>query len=161
MRFCPAMLSAVLLACGAPAVEKGNTEAVQPAAPKVAARPAAVEAIEAVVPGQLEEPVALAPGDVPPRRISGKSPRLDKLKSAGSFRVGVCILSAAISSTGQVVNVTWVRPADVVPEARDAIVAAVASWRFEPAVRNGSAIAVTYNFTVHHCPCVPSPRPAV
>jgi TonB family protein len=87
-----------------------------------------------------DEPVvALGPGITPPRVIHQVSP--DVNSGAGGFRVsGVVVIELVVSSQGLPREVHVARPLD--KDLDKSAITAVEQWRFQPAMRADSPVAV-------------------
>jgi TonB family protein len=87
-----------------------------------------------------EEPVvALGPGITPPRVIHQVSP--DVNSGAGGFRVsGVVVIELVVSSRGLPREVHVAKPLD--KDLDKSAIMAVEQWRFQPAMRSDSPVAV-------------------
>lgn len=151
-----------VLALGPLACTRGDA-AGESAAPRepAAEAPTPAEAEAPPDPGSAarEEPVSLGPGTTPPARLEGDVAFLRELGASGDYAWSTCIFSAVITSQGRVTDARWLRPESAAPEVREAILAALASWRFRAAESNGKPVAVRYTMTINHCPCLRT-RPA-
>jgi TonB family protein len=104
---------------------------------------AVVFALAFAAPGGAAEPdepiVELGPGVTPPRVIHQVTPSSDS--GAGGFRVsGIVLIGLVVSSQGRPRDVHVVRSLDKDLD-RNAV-EAVEQWRFDPARKAGTAVAV-------------------
>lgn len=107
----------------------------------------------------LDEPLEVG-GDVePPKRLRSNGAILSPhpFFARGGYTICTCIIRLAVSKTGVPGQIEIIKPGvDRLPsEVGEEILRAVASWRFEPATRNGRAVDVWYHVSLSHCPCKP------
>jgi len=113
--------------------------------------------LAAVEPGPGPFPVG---GDIePPRRLTDSLPieDLNVMMQSGEYAWGACIFRLAISETGEVGEIEFLKPEDLAPEVQKVIAQAVQGWEFSPATRAGQPVPVYYSLVIHHCPYRKSP----
>lgn len=104
-----------------------------------------------------EEPIPVGPEVTPPRRIDESGPigGLHELFESGKYTLGVCVFRLTVAETGEVGAVDFLKPKNIDPRVRSAIVEATEEWRFEPATKDGRPVAVFYYISINHCPVNP------
>ena len=96
---------------------------------------------------RAEEPLyALGPDVEPPVKISGENPNWQS--AYGTRRPGTILVEAILGSDGVLRDLAF-RPADLDPRMVAELRRSLASWRFQPARKDGRAVAVRYALTVH------------
>ena len=134
----------LVLVLGVPGCRK---EAAPPA--PVASPPAAETAAPA-----LQPPATTGSGDasgvraeiVPPRAIESPAPDWSRL-AGGELRGSRGAYELRIDEAGQVTEVNVVKSAD--PASDTLVIETLRRWRFEPATRGGTPIAVRWQVTVN------------
>jgi protein TonB len=97
-------------------------------------------------PARTEEPVyALEPDMQRPVKISGENPEWPspRVRAPGTIRV-----EAVLGSDGLLRALTFI-PGDLDPRLMAELRRSLATWRFEPARRDGQPVAVRYTLTLH------------
>ncbi|MYB32185.1 MAG: M56 family metallopeptidase [Acidobacteria bacterium] len=108
------------------------------------ARLAALQAELQTVLDELHATLGTRDGVSPPRKIQGVAPVYPPEALAAGAE-GVVVVEAAISSTGEVTDVEVVRS---VPLLDEAAVAAVAEWRYTPALLDGEPVSTRMTVSV-------------
>lgn len=85
-----------------------------------------------------------------PQKIRGENPDFSFLQ--GNHRRVTCIFKAVVSSAGHLEAIERLKPENLDAQVEKAILDALATWRFEPARREGKPIALRYYLTLGHCP---------
>jgi hypothetical protein len=91
--------------------------------------------------------VPLGPGVEPPVRISGGNLDLDALRDVRT-RHRLVIAECVVGVDGALRDIT-LRPADLDPRLAAAVRKSLATWRFQPARKDGEPVAVRYVLTLN------------
>lgn len=94
-----------------------------------------------------EEPVEVSRDITPPRRTAGERPDLSKCRGRGPTPRGGAILRGVVETDGRLDRLEFLKPG---PGGciEQALLDALATWRFRPARRHGEPVVVYYNLTV-------------
>lgn len=143
-------LQATAEAAPEPRADQESAAAPRTAAAAAAPAPAPLAARRAAA----EEPVStegrvlsLGPGVEKPVRISGEDLDLNALRDV-RMRQPLVIVESVVGVDGVLHDVT-LRPADIDPRLAAAVRKSLATWRFQPARKDGEPVAVRYILTVN------------
>jgi hypothetical protein len=91
--------------------------------------------------------LSLGPGVEKPVRISGEELDLEALRDV-RMRQPLVIVESVVGVDGVLHDVT-LRPADLDPRLAAAVRRSLATWRFQPARKDGEPVAVRYVLTLN------------
>jgi hypothetical protein len=89
----------------------------------------------------------LGPGIEPPVKISGELPDFQSLRGL-RFRQSLVIVDGTIGRDGILRDLSF-QPRDLDPRVGDLLRRTLATWRFEPARKDGAPVALKYTLTVN------------